>query len=228
MWPRVVTFDCYGTLVQWPETLRSVFASLLPPHGDAAAFHQDFAAHHLQLKGGPYRPYSEVLRLALAAAMAQWGLSDPARAQELLLREIRAIAPYPEVVPVLRALARKYRLAIISNTEDELIAQTLRGLEVAFEVFTAAQARAYKPDHRLFRFAHARLGVTADAVLHVGAGLATDMVPAFELGLARIWINRRSERGDPTMPPTAELPDLGRLEAAIARIAAERGAPAKP
>lgn len=222
MWPKTISFDCYGTLVRWPETLRAVFDSLLPPGADGAAFHKDFIGFHVALKYEPYRPYSEVLRLALAATMSRWGLTGIASAQERLLREIRAIPAYPEVVPVLRSLAKKFRLAIISNTEDGLIADTVRGLDVQCEVVTAEQARAYKPDHRLFAYAHQRLGVTAAEVLHVGAGYATDMVPAFELGLARIWINRRGEQADAAMPPTAELPDLSNLERTVAAIARGR------
>ncbi len=224
MWPRIITFDCYGTLVRWPETLRAAFDSLLPASADGARFHKDFSEFHVQLKNEPYRPYSEVLRLALERAMLKWQLGNVAAAQELLLRSIRAIPPYAEVVPALRSISRRFRIAIISNTEDALIQDTVRGLEIGCEVITAEQARAYKPDHRLFAYAHQRLGVGAEEVLHVGAGYATDMVPAFELGLARVWINRRGERADSSMPPTAELPDLSKLEPMIATIARDRAA----
>lgn len=222
MWPRIVTFDCYGTLVRWPETLRSVFDSLLPAGADGARFHKDFGEFHVQLKNEPYRPYSQILRLALEKAMRKWSLGNIAGAQDQLLRSIQAIPPYPEVIPALRSLARKFKIAIISNTEDALIEGTVRGLEIPCEVITAEQAHAYKPDHRLFAYAHQRLGVAAEQVLHVGAGYATDMVPAFELGLARVWINRRGERTDPLMPPTTELPDLSKLESTIETIAKTR------
>jgi 2-haloacid dehalogenase len=219
MWPRIITFDCYGTLVRWPETLRSVFDSLLPAGADGARFHKDFSEFHVQIKNEAYQPYSQVLRLALDRAMRKWRLGNVPSAQERLLRSIQAIPAYPDVVPALRSLARKFRIAIISNTEDALIEETVRGLDIACEVITAEQARAYKPDHRLFTYAHQRLGVAAGEVLHVGAGYATDMVPAFELGLTRVWINRRSEKANPSMPPTAELPDLSKLESMIETLA---------
>lgn len=223
MWPRIITFDCYGTLVRWPETLRSVFDSLLPAGADGARFHKDFGAFHIQFKNDPYQPYSQILRLALERAMRQWHLANVSRAQEHLLRSIQAIPAYPDVIPVLRSLAGRFRIAIISNTEDALIENTVKGLEVPFDVITAEQARAYKPDHRLFHYAHQRLGVSVREVLHVGAGYATDMIPAYELGLPRVWINRRGESADPSMPPSAELPDLSGLESAIADIASDRG-----
>jgi len=212
-WPKIITFDCYGTLVQWPEALRAVFGSIVRSDTDVARFHEHFSEFHDQLIRESYQTYSQVLRRTLAATMDKWSLNGVAEAQEHLLHEIRAIPPYPDVVPVLRVLARNLRLAIISNTEDQLIAGTVRGLEVPFEVITAEQAKDYKPSHRLFAYAHERLCVSADNVLHVGAGYATDMVPAFELGLARIWINRRGERSEPSMPPSAELPDLSGMSA---------------
>lgn len=218
MWPKVITFDCYGTLVRWPETLRACFESFVPKTADAVTFQKEFGETHTRLRAGPYRPYTEILRLALERTMTKWGIPEVPKAQEKFLKMVRAIPPYPDVVPVLKDLKNASRLAIISNTEDELIAETVRGLQVPFEVITAQQARAYKPDHRLFAFAFERLGVSKGDVLHVGAGYATDIVPAFELGLTRIWINRRGEQVDVTKPPTAELPDLSGLAACVSSL----------
>ena len=219
MWPQIITFDYYGTLVQWPETLRTCFRRLLPDGSDIVAFHRTFTDRHSQLRDGPYRPYTHLLRQALHEAMTQWGVPFDQQAPEVLLAMVRSIPPYPDVPACLAALATRYRLVIISNTEDQLIAETVRGLGVPFEVITAEQAQAFKPDHRLFAYAFARLGYRASEVVHVGAGYATDMVPAFELGIPRIWINRRGEPGDPSKPPTRELPDLTALPSCIASLA---------
>lgn len=222
MWPKLITFDCYGTLVRWPETLRAVFDSLVPVGANGADFYKDFSGFHVQLKNGPYQPYSLVLKQALDATMKKWNLNGIERAQEHLPDAIQAIPPYADVNPVLRAISKWYRLAIISNTEDALIASTVRGLEAQFDVITAQQAQAYKPDHRLFHFAHQRLGVSINEVLHVGAGYATDMAPAHALGLSRVWINRRGDKADPALLPSAELPDLSLLEQTISFLATNR------
>ena len=87
------------------------------------------------------------------------------------------------------------------------------GLGVPFDVITAEQAQAFKPDHRLFAYAFQRLGCQGTDVLHVGAGYPPDMVSAFELRIPPIWINRRREAGDRTKPPTRELSDLADLPA---------------
>jgi len=222
VWPQVLTFDCYGTLVQWPETLRRFFVGLLPPEIDVAAFHADFNRFHMASKAGRYRPYSVVLTDALADTMNAWRLGGIIEAQDALLVEIRGIQPYPEVVSVLCSLATRFKLAIISNTEDALVADTLKRLEAPCQLITAQQAGAYKPDPYLFRFALRRLDLTPDDVLHIGAGFYTDMAPAFELGITRIWINRRGEAGDPLRPPTAVLPDMRDLEATIDNLIASR------
>jgi 2-haloacid dehalogenase len=158
MWPQIITFDCYGTLVQWPETLHECFRQLLPDDSDIVAFHRTFTDMHSRLRDGPYRPYTHILQQALHEALAQWGVPLTPQAPATLLAMVRVIPPYPDVPSCLTALANRYRLAIISNTEDQLIAQTVRGLGVPFEVITAEQAQAFKPNHRLFAYAFARLG----------------------------------------------------------------------
>jgi 2-haloacid dehalogenase len=217
-WPAVVTFDCYGTLVAWPETLRAVFETIVPPGTDAAQFHKDFGVWHVRMKDGPYRPYGDVLRAALAHTMAQWNLPDVTAAQARLMDAVRAIPPYPDVVPALQSLARHHRIAVLSNTEDALVAETVRGLQAPVELVTAERVRAYKPDPAFFMRAFERLGVSPHEVLHVAAGLATDMQPCHALGVTSVWIDRRGEPPDHAHPPTAVLSDLAQLERTIASL----------
>ncbi len=227
MWPQVITFDCYGTLVQWPETLQACFRDLLPEGADVAAFYRTFTECHTRLRNGPYQPYGQLLRQSLRETMTQWRVPADPRALEHLLTMVRAIPSYPEVPGCLTRLASHYRLAIISNTEDQLIAATVHGLGIPFNVITAEQAQAFKPDHRLFAYAFQRLGCQAADVLHVGAGYPTDMVPAFELRIPRIWINRRGEAGDRTKPPTRELPDLADLPACVESLVQNHQEPSR-
>ena len=151
MWPHVITFDCYGTLVQWPETLRACFRRVLPEGSDIEAFQRAFTAVHARLRDSPYRPYTQLLQQALHEAMTRGGVLYTPRASETLLAMVRAIPPYPDVPACLTALATQYRLAIISNTEDQLIAETVRGLGVPCEVITAAQAQVYRLDRKSTR-----------------------------------------------------------------------------
>jgi 2-haloacid dehalogenase len=130
--------------------------------------------------------------------------------------------PFPDVVPALRRLERRYRLAIISNTDDDLLGASMERLEVPFDqAITAEQCRSYKPSLNNFRIALERLGVTTERVLHVAQSVYHDIVPAKELGLATAWVNRRAgKRGSgATFPARAEpdiqVPDLAALAEAI-------------
>jgi 2-haloacid dehalogenase len=110
---------------------------------------------------------------------------------------------------VLQHLRSQFRLAIISNSDDDLIAGTAATIGVPIDfVITAQQARACKPDHRLFRHAHAVIGVTPGETVHVGMGQVTDLKVCHELGIHAVWINRSGETLDPDWAPDAVLPDL--------------------
>ena len=101
----------------------------------------------------------------------------------------------PDTVPALRELGKHFRLAIISNVDDDLFATTRPQLEVQFaEVITAQQARAYKPSLKVFDLALSRIGVPINQVLHVGQSIYHDVLPAQSLGLATVWVNRPSAR----------------------------------
>jgi 2-haloacid dehalogenase len=116
------------------------------------------------------------------------------------------------VPATLQRLRAKFRLAIISNTDDDLIAGTVAAIGVPIDtVITAQQARAYKPNHQLFIHAHAVLGVTPEETVHVGMGQVTDLKACHELGIRAVWIDRLGETLNPDWTPEAVLPDLSGL-----------------
>ncbi len=115
--------------------------------------------------------------------------------------------PWPDTVAALRQLKTKFRLAILSNVDDDLFAATRPQLGVDFdEIITAQQAQAYKPSLKVFELALSRINAPAHRVLHVGQSLYHDVIPAQSLGLATAWINRPSAR-----------PGVGAVKAADAK-----------
>ncbi len=144
--------------------------------------------------------------------LAGSGHAATAEDHETLLAALGQIAPHPEVPPALALLRARYRLGIISNTDDDLIAGTVSAMGTPVDfVVTAQQARAYKPDHRLFQHAHAAMGVTQDETVHVGMGQVTDMKVCHELGIRSVWIDRIGEPPNAAWPPGAVLKDLSGL-----------------
>jgi 2-haloacid dehalogenase len=112
-----------------------------------------------------------------------------------LHESVAAWPPFPDTVSALRTLQTRYKLAIISNIDDDLFAETRKHLDLEFDgVVTAEQARSYKPSINNFKLALHRLAISPDRLLHVGQSVYHDVVPARSLGIATVWVNRKSAR----------------------------------
>jgi 2-haloacid dehalogenase len=216
--PKFITFDCYGTLVQWHQALRTGVRAVLARHVGETAVDEGVVANIVEAlrsksmekqQRPPYCDYKTVLQSSLGEAMAGNGLSLRPDEGETFLSHLCTIPPHPEVPAALQRLREQFRLAIISNTDDDLIAGTVAAIGVPVDfVITAQQAQAYKPDHRLFHHAHAVIGATPEETLHVGMGQVTDLKVCHELGIRVVWINRFDEPLNPSWRPDHVLPDL--------------------
>jgi 2-haloacid dehalogenase len=207
---RWATFDCYGTLIDWNRGLGDELGRLLGAE-QAPRLLKRFHQLEPQVQAEEYRSYAEVLTLTLMRLAQAEGLPIPEGESNALPRSLPDWPPFAEVPAALGELRRRdWRLAILSNTDRELIAASQRALGVPFDVTIVAEdVRSYKPEHghweRFFEV------TTADRErhVHVGASLFHDIAPAAALGLTTVWINRLGETGKPR--PTAELVDLERL-----------------
>ena len=209
--PAYVTFDCYDTLVEFP--IDRVTRDILGPRADQIdldAFSADFEAlRYRSTTVGPYRPYRDVLRDTVAQIMREYGLSYREEDGEALVAAVPTWGPFPDVPPALERLRTRCKLAIITNSDDDLMAGNVARIGVPFDhVVTAERARAYKPSPVVFDYALRTLGCGPGEVLHVAQGFAYDVVPAHRLGWARVWVNRYGKAGDPAYGPYRELPDL--------------------
>ena len=222
--PKVITFDCYGTLVQWHRAMREAARTILSARigrdgaeGQAASLADKLRAVAATQQGQPpFRDYKAVLCSSLDQALAEAGYAANPGDQQTLLSMLWSIEPHPEVPAALNRLRARYRLAIISNTDDDLIAGTVAAIGTPVDfVITAQQAQAYKPDHRLFLHAHGAVGVTKDETVHVGMGQFTDLKVCHELGIRSVWIDRDGERPNLDWPAHAVLPDLSGLPALL-------------
>lgn len=220
-----LTFDCYGTLIDWERGILAAIEALLG--GDASptdsdALLEEFARYESEAEGGDFRGYRDVLRAVAGAFGAARDREVHEEAADQFAGSVPAWPPFADTVSALRALAGRYRLAIVSNVDDDLFAGTAAGLGVDFEtVVTAQQVRSYKPAPTHFHEALARLGLPKERVVHVAQSLHHDIGPAKELGFACVWVNRRGGReGGGATPrshavPDLEVPDL----ATLARVA---------
>jgi len=211
---QFLTFDCYGTLIDWESGLLPVLRRVLSNHGKSCddstllKLYGDFEA--AAEEEAPFRPYREVLRQVVHRFGDQFGFKASEQEKSLLPDSLPDWQPWPDTVAALRQLSRRFQLCIISNVDDDLFARTRPKLEVDFyRVITAQQARAYKPSRAIFELALQRIGPQPGALLHVGQSLYHDVIPAQELGLPAVWVNRPSARsGVGAVKAVAAVPDL--------------------
>ncbi|MGI8689110.1 MAG: haloacid dehalogenase type II [Thermomicrobiales bacterium] len=208
-----LTFDCYGTLIDWERGILAALRPVLDRHGIAVSDDAALALYgelESAAERGPYHHYRALLATVMDGFGERLGFTPSADERAALALSVGNWPPFPDTVAALQMLARRFRLAILSNIDDDLFAGSARHLGVAFAVVvTAEQVGSYKPDPRNFRTLLARLDVAPDRVLHVAQSVFHDIAPANALGLTTVWINRRHDRaGFGATPPATARPDL--------------------
>jgi len=221
--PTWLTFDCYGTLIQWDEGLLAAMDRILSAKGgdiDQQTFITVYDRHEHALEAErPHRTFAEVSALALERAMVEFGLSFDNADAEILTSSIGKMPPFPEVVATLEKLkAAGFRLAIISNTDDAIIAGNVAQLGSSIDrVITAEQAGAYKPSRQIFHHAWKSLGVEMNDLVHVCASPHLDLAAARELGFRTVWVDRGTGRKPLSdYKPNAIVPTLDKVPSILA------------
>jgi 2-haloacid dehalogenase len=224
--PQWLTFDCYGTLIQWDEGLQAAVRKILSAKQtatiDPARFISIYDQHeHALEQSSPHRSFRSVTADALRLALDGFGLQSDADDARTLTDSISAMPPFPEVTAALKRLKDMgYRLCIVSNTDDEIIAGNVAQLGGLIDrVVTAQQAGAYKPSRKIFDYAFDSLGVTKDDVVHICASPRLDHAAAREVGFRCVWIDRGTGRMLlPDYTPDATLPTLDQVPVLFNRL----------
>ncbi len=214
-----LTFDCYGTLIDWESgacsALRSIYGYSRSEVTDDALIDLFLHADARFIRENIF-PYSSVLRrVAQSVAESLRVRSDPAL-EASFANSLPAWPVFEETHPSLAWLARRYRLAIISNVDDHLLSQTVKQLGVPFDVMvTSEQTRSYKPDRAIFDRAAKLIGGHPSSIIHLAEGRC-EATPARALGMRSIWVNRspRSDDGS-NAQPNAVVSNLAQLVEAI-------------
>lgn len=218
--PEWLTFDCYGTLIQWDEGLVAAVQRILSRktsgHGISTGeliTVYDRYEHQFE-EERPHRSFRDIAGESLALAMRDLGLPYEQQDIEILTGSISAMPPFQEVVPALAQLKRMgFRLCIVSNTDDDIIAGNVAQLGGCIDrVISAQQAQAYKPSRKIFEHAHAALGASKENVVHICASPHLDLQAARDVGFRCIWIDRGTARRPlPDYTPDAILSRLDRV-----------------
>ncbi len=210
---KVVTFDCYGTLIDWSAGLR---ASLEAMFGSAIGSRVDqlveaYVETEATVEAQPYQPYRDILAETARRLAQRFDLALPPREADLLAEMLPQWKPFPDTNDALTRLKQRYRLGVLSNIDRDFFEGTARHFDVAFDfVITAEDVRSYKPAPGHFRRLldeHADPGT----VLHVAQSLFHDGVPARALDVAYVWINRYDGSNELSVQPLATFTDLKSL-----------------
>ncbi len=210
---EVLTFDCYGTLIDWESGICDALYPILANHRIEITTDQALELYgelESQAERGEYHEYKTVLRMVLEGIGSRLGFAPTPMELQHFSESVKDWPAFPDSARALQALKQKYKLAIISNIDDDLFAFSAQRLQTQFDwVITAQQAQSYKPSPANFRLAFERIGLPKNKILHVAQSLFHDIVPAKALGLSTVWINRRYNKVGFGATPSAQAhPDL--------------------
>jgi len=223
---EALTFDCYGTLIDWEAGILAGLRATLGPRGVGAPddeLLERYAAAEAAIEAGPYRRYREVLGESLRDVAAGYGFSPTPAELDAFGGSVGDWPAFPDSAAALARLARRFRLGVLTNCDDDLFAASARRLGREFDwVVTAQQAGGYKPRPASFELLLERVGLPRERILHVAQSLFHDHVPARAMGFRTVWIDRRHDRPGPGATPPAEaspdatFPDMASFAAAAA------------
>lgn len=210
----IITFDCYGTLIDWESGIVRAFQSEAARDGltfEASEIVAAYMTEEPAVESEQYRLYREILALTAHRVATRLGWKiDLARAG-FLAASLPDWQPFPDTNVALERLARRFQLGILSNVDDDLLAATRRHFPVSFDlIVTAEQVKSYKPAPAHFREALAH--ADRRKLLHAAQSYFHDVVPACQLNIPVVWVNRKGNRADEGGPlPTHEVRDLTAL-----------------
>ena len=210
----VLTFDTYGTLIDWETGILAAIRPILAAHGQDGlpddGILEAFGRHEAEIEAGPYRPYRQVLGEVLTAMLGHLGQVPSAEEIAAFGGSVVDWPAFPDSGAALSRLQTRFSLGVITNCDHDLFAASEARLGITFDqVITAQQAKRYKPNPRGFELAFERVGLPPARILHVAQSLFHDHVTAKQLGLRTVWVDRRAGKaGGGATPPAAATPDL--------------------
>lgn len=212
----LLTFDCYGTLIDWELGMKSALKEILTRkglHSNTDQLIKRYIEIELEIEQETYRKYKEILILGVKKLFAEKNIKLSCSEERVFADTIATWPPFKETKKALKRLKEKYRLAILSNVDNEIIKHSIELIGVEFDgVITAEMVRSYKPSHAHWnKLLELFKPTKKDEVLHVSSSYVHDVVPAKELGFKVAWINRKGEKRPGKYKPDYEFSNLTAL-----------------
>lgn len=225
---EVLSFDCYGTLIDWESGILTALKKIIANHNitqenslvdiSNEQLLEMYAQWESALEEKEYLTYREILKKVVQAFGERLNFVPTEAELSSLAESIQNWQPFSDSVAALKTLKKRYKLTIISNVDDDLFAHTAKKLEVEFDgIITAQQVKSYKPSLQNFESAIERMEISPDKLLHIAQSVYHDIVPAQSMGLSTVWVNRRQNQAGSgatvaaSGKPDLEVPDLKTL-----------------
>lgn len=208
-----LTFDCYGTIIDWESGIAHALAEILSRHDISLDRERILALHarfEPEIQAEEYLSYRETLKRVVDRFGVELNFLPTESDRSALPQSIENWAPFPDSRPALQRLQKRYKLVVISNIDDDLFAHSQSNVAIQFDnLITAQQVGAYKPSLKMFDAAFEKLDEPKERILHVAQSLFHDIAPANKLGLDSVWVDRRRGLiGSGATPVANALPDL--------------------
>jgi len=218
----LITFDCYGTLIDWESGMKNALVELLRKRNlslDVESLPQRYIEVELEIEREGYRRYKEVLALGVRRLFEEKDIKLAPQEERVFADTIITWPPFEETAEVLKRLKERHRLVILSNIDDDIIRHSIKLMGVEFDaVITAEQVKSYKPSHGHWKKMMEVFNLPKEKVLHVAASYVHDIFPAKELGFQTAWINRKNEKIEGNIKPDYEFRDLRPLVSLLGKI----------
>lgn len=215
---KILTFDCYGTLIDWEKGIISALQPYFQRNNilvDDESILELYSKFESEIEKWRYMKYKIVLQQVVHRFNEHFNIKKEKRNGNCLLESFSSWEPFEDTVWSLKRLKNRFKIAIISNVDKDLFEITSRKLGVSFDyVIVAEDVGCYKPSKEIFEFALKKIGYPKENIVHIAQSLYHDIRPASELGIKTIWVNRRKgKKGTGATPyvnvvPDIEVPDL--------------------
>jgi 2-haloacid dehalogenase len=213
---KVLTFDCYGTLIDWESgilsTLRPILSRYCKDIDDTQIIKlYDEFERKIQSEN-EYLNYKEVLKRVIQQFGNKFEFNPSYSELNCLTDSLGSWKAFPDTIQALKELKEKYKIVIISNIDDDLFALTEKHLQIKFDwIITAEQVKSYKPSLKNFEYAIEKINVSPDQILHIAQSVYHDIIPTNSLDLSNVWVNRKNISKFEKSPADLEVPDLKTL-----------------
>ena len=214
---KFITFDCYDTLVAYTAGKAAMVHQLVSEKGADTTVAEkvvcQFSQHERRmLASAEFSPLAAVLTRCIEQALRDQNLPFESTDADRIVQAVKDSRPFDDVTQALKELKQHYKLAILSNSQPDIIVHNIAAIDVHFDaVVLAAEVKAYKPDLRMFDALVDRCGCDKSEIVHVAQSFYHDIKPGHAAGLRRVWINRNNLSGDEAFKPYDELPNLDNL-----------------